>query len=129
MKKLDSSKKISTAGKLLIAAARELSAQVGRLKFKPPVTHIYNPLGYAWAAHELYLQKFGGGKKRVVFLGMNPGLSIGASIFIQSRTAAISPKGIPVCAMPNGPGFMPRKTTRFLPPPNLCRYSSCAAQA
>ena len=44
-----------------------------RLKFKPPVTHIYNPLGYAWAAHEIYLQKFGGGKKRVVFLGMNPG--------------------------------------------------------
>ena len=36
-------------------------------------------------------------------------------IFNQSRTAAISPKGIPVCAMPNGPGFIPRKTTRFFP--------------
>ena len=35
----------------------------------------------------------------------------------QSRTAPISPKGTPVCAMPKGPGFMPRKTTRFLPFP------------
>src|SRR5882724_7453571 len=57
----------------LIAAARELAAQVDRLKFQPPVTHIYNPLDYARAAHEKYLRKFGDGKKRVVFLGMNPG--------------------------------------------------------
>jgi single-strand selective monofunctional uracil DNA glycosylase len=62
-----------TTAKPLIAAAQELSAQAGRLKFKPPVTHVYNPLDYAWAAHELYLRKFGDGKKRVVFLGMNPG--------------------------------------------------------
>lgn len=57
----------------LAAAAREMSAQVNRLKFAAPVTHIYNPLDYAWAAHELYLQQHGAGKKRVVFLGMNPG--------------------------------------------------------
>lgn len=61
------------SSKHLIAAARELAAQVDRLKFKPPVTHVYNPLVYAWSTHEMYLQKFGGGKKRVVFLGMNPG--------------------------------------------------------
>ena len=57
----------------LVAAAKELSAQVGRLKFPLPVTHAYNPLDYAWAAHEQYLRKFSGGKKRAVFLGMNPG--------------------------------------------------------
>jgi single-strand selective monofunctional uracil DNA glycosylase len=57
----------------LIAAAKELAARVDRLKFKTPVAHVYNPLDYAWPAHELYLRKFGGGKKRVVFLGMNPG--------------------------------------------------------
>jgi single-strand selective monofunctional uracil DNA glycosylase len=57
----------------LIAAARRLSAQVGRLKFQPPVTHVYNPLTYAWKAHEAYLRRFGNGRKRVVFLGMNPG--------------------------------------------------------
>lgn len=57
----------------LIAAARRLAEQAGRLKFGPPVTHVYHPLDYAWAAHELYLRKYGGGKKRVIFLGMNPG--------------------------------------------------------
>lgn len=57
----------------LIAAAQELSTRVSRLKFAAPITHIYNPLDYAWAAHELYLRKFGDGKKRVIFLGMNPG--------------------------------------------------------
>lgn len=61
------------AERQLIAAARELSAQAGRLKFSAPVTHVYNPLEYAWAAHELYLRKYGGGPKRVIFLGMNPG--------------------------------------------------------
>jgi single-strand selective monofunctional uracil DNA glycosylase len=57
----------------LIAAAQELAAQVDALKFKPPVTCIYNPLAYAWPAQEMYLRKFGGGRKRCVFLGMNPG--------------------------------------------------------
>ena len=57
----------------LIAAARELSEHIGRLKFAAPVAHVYNPLDYAWAAHEKYLHRFGGGTKRVVFLGMNPG--------------------------------------------------------
>lgn len=57
----------------LIAAARELSARAGRLKFAAPVTHVYNPLAYAWPAHEEYLRRFGLGQKRVVFLGMNPG--------------------------------------------------------
>jgi len=65
-----SSDKIS---RQLIAAARELAAQVDSLKFGAPVTHIYNPLDYAWPAHEMYLRKFGSSKKRVVFLGMNPG--------------------------------------------------------
>jgi single-strand selective monofunctional uracil DNA glycosylase len=64
---------LSSTSKRLIAAARELSAQVGRLKFQPPVTHVYNPLTYAWKAHQEYLRRFGNGRKRVVFLGMNPG--------------------------------------------------------
>lgn len=57
----------------LIAAARELSAQVNQLKFTRPVAHVYNPLDYAWVAHELYLRKYGASRKRVIFLGMNPG--------------------------------------------------------
>ncbi len=57
----------------LLAAARRLRADTGRLSFEAPVTHVYNPLIYAWAPHEAYLQRFGGGRKRIVFLGMNPG--------------------------------------------------------
>ncbi len=34
---------------------------------------MYNPLSYAWEAHELYLRTYGASPKRVVFLGMNPG--------------------------------------------------------
>jgi len=63
----------SKTSRELIAAARDLAARVDRLKFQPPVAYTYNPLNYAWAAHELYLRKFGAGKKRVVFMGMNPG--------------------------------------------------------
>ena len=64
---------VSQTSQQLIAAAQELSTHVGRLRFAAPITHIYNPLEYAWAAHEQYLRRFGDGQKRVVFLGMNPG--------------------------------------------------------
>jgi single-strand selective monofunctional uracil DNA glycosylase len=57
----------------LVDAARALSCAVDSLQFPPPVTHTLNPLDYAWAPHEAYLRKFGGGTKRVIFMGMNPG--------------------------------------------------------
>ena len=59
--------------KRLIEAARELAGEADKLRFGPPVTHVYNPLAYAWKAHEQYLRRFGGAGKEVVFLGMNPG--------------------------------------------------------
>lgn len=43
------------------------------MTFAPPVTHVYNPLSYARASHELYLERYGKGPKRVLLLGMNPG--------------------------------------------------------
>ena len=57
----------------LIQAARQLSRSVDTIQFSPPVTYVYNPLHYAWPAHEQYLQHWGTGPRRVVFLGMNPG--------------------------------------------------------
>ena len=57
----------------LIAAARALSCAVGRLSFAPPVSHLYNPLEYAWAPHEIYLRRFGATPKKIIFIGMNPG--------------------------------------------------------
>jgi single-strand selective monofunctional uracil DNA glycosylase len=57
----------------LLEAADRLSAALGRLAFAPPVTHVYNPLEYARAGYAAYARAFAGGKKRAVFLGMNPG--------------------------------------------------------
>jgi single-strand selective monofunctional uracil DNA glycosylase len=57
----------------LIAAALTLSERLALMSFAAPVSHIYNPLQYAWLPHEQYLLRFGEGRKRVVFLGMNPG--------------------------------------------------------
>ena len=37
------------------------------------MTHVYNPLDYAAAAHEAYVERWGRGPKEVVLLGMNPG--------------------------------------------------------
>ena len=57
----------------VIKAARALSKDVGSLSFGDPVTHVYNPLDYAWKAHRAYLMRVNDGGSRVVFLGMNPG--------------------------------------------------------
>jgi len=57
----------------LIKSAKSLSSNVSRLKFGSPVAYVYNPLDYAWAAHEVYLRTYANSCKRVVFFGMNPG--------------------------------------------------------
>ena len=43
------------------------------MKFSEPTAYVYNPLAYAWAIHQSYLKLAGKSKKKVVFLGMNPG--------------------------------------------------------
>lgn len=57
----------------LVEISRRLSDAVDALRFEAPTAFVYNPLHYARAPHEAYLTKFGGGRKEVVFLGMNPG--------------------------------------------------------
>ena len=57
----------------LIAAAADLRDSVNHLSFAEPVSHVYNPLDYAWGPHTTYLKRFGATKKRVILLGMNPG--------------------------------------------------------
>ena len=57
----------------LVTISRELSARVGALHF-PSVPYVYNPLVYARAPHEAYLERWGAKRPReVVMLGMNPG--------------------------------------------------------
>lgn len=57
----------------LIKAAEQLRDDLRGCAFSEPVTHVYNPLDYAWTLHRAYLERFGGGTKRVLLLGMNPG--------------------------------------------------------
>ena len=57
----------------LIAPARLLASELRNLHFTDPVACVYRPLDYAWLPYQQYLQRYGHGPKRVVFLGMNPG--------------------------------------------------------
>jgi len=64
---------MSSTSNAVMSAARRLSNSVGELKFTAPVAFVYNPLDYAWSAHEEYIRRFAATPKRILFLGMNPG--------------------------------------------------------
>lgn len=36
----------------ILQVEKRMSRELSLLKFPPPVTHVYNPLTYAWDAHE-----------------------------------------------------------------------------
>lgn len=52
---------------------RAVADRADALNFAHKVAWSYNPLQYAWKVHEAYLERFGTGRKKAVFLGMNPG--------------------------------------------------------
>lgn len=54
-------------------AALRLRRALAPLEFAAPVTHVYDPIEYAAAAHRAYVRRFAASRKKVVFLGMNPG--------------------------------------------------------
>ncbi len=53
--------------------SRRLSRRVARLRFAPPVSHVYHPAVYAREPHETYLRRYARPGCRVLLLGMNPG--------------------------------------------------------
>jgi single-strand selective monofunctional uracil DNA glycosylase len=57
----------------LVRAAARLRDRTAVMTFAPPVAYVYHPLQYAWEPHEAYLRRYGRGRKRVIFVGMNPG--------------------------------------------------------
>jgi len=63
---------VSVSGSLR-RAARELCRELADHTFPPPVTHVYNPLEYAWRPHAEYLKRYLDAPVSVVYLGMNPG--------------------------------------------------------
>lgn len=69
MKNTDSTSGIND----LISAAVALRKSIGELTLHAPVSLTYNPLEYAWEPYKQYLELYGGGSKRVLFFGMNPG--------------------------------------------------------
>lgn len=62
-----------TAAKDLIASSRRLSRRLARLRFGPPVDTVYNPLIYARAPWEAYLERYARRGVDAVLVGMNPG--------------------------------------------------------
>jgi single-strand selective monofunctional uracil DNA glycosylase len=63
----------SPLARRVAAATRELVREVAPLRFGPPVACVYNPLAYARRPHARYVANYAGSRKRVIFLGMNPG--------------------------------------------------------
>ncbi len=57
----------------LIELTHQLSHDVDSLTFSRDDITVYNPLDYAWEPHKRFLQRYGSSKKRIIFLGMNPG--------------------------------------------------------
>jgi single-strand selective monofunctional uracil DNA glycosylase len=57
----------------LVTISRNLCAAVEELPTGTNIAFTYNPLSYARTPHEKYLRAYGGGKKEVLLLGMNPG--------------------------------------------------------
>jgi len=91
--------------------AENLSETLSPLRFTAPVTHVYNPLDYAWQAHREYLERFGRGSKEVVLLGMNPGpwgmaqtgVPFGEVGFVRDWLSIDSPVGRPDIEHPKRP--------------------------
>lgn len=54
-----------------IALAAELRDRCDAMRFAGLT--VYNPLAYAWPVHAEYLRRFAAGRKKTLFLGMNPG--------------------------------------------------------
>jgi single-strand selective monofunctional uracil DNA glycosylase len=64
---------IQPVAKRVIVAARLLRRDLSQLHFTEAAAWVYNPLEYAWRAHEQYLTRYARASCEVLFLGMNPG--------------------------------------------------------
>jgi len=57
----------------LLTITDELGAALRRLRFGPPVEHVYRPLDYARPMWAEYVRRWGHAPGRVLLVGMNPG--------------------------------------------------------
>jgi single-strand selective monofunctional uracil DNA glycosylase len=102
------------------AAARDLAREVAPLRFGPPVAFVYNPLDYAGRAHARYVARYAATRKRVLFIGMNPGpfgmtqtgVPFGQVGFVRDWLGIQEPVGCPPRCHPKRPveGFDCRRS-------------------
>lgn len=95
----------------LVTIAARLREEVARLDLaRGPVTHVYNPLAYAWDRHCEYLARWGG-RPRAVLVGMNPGpwgmaqtgVPFGDVVLVRDWLAISGPVGRPSPEHPKRP--------------------------
>lgn len=65
-------KPLSTSEQLLEIEDR-FCEELRKIDFGTSVSYVYNPLEYASEPHGDFVRKYGNGKKKILFLGMNPG--------------------------------------------------------
>lgn len=58
---------------IFIQHENNLVSQLINLNYGENVKYIYNPLDYASGLHKAFMKKFLNSKKKVLFLGINPG--------------------------------------------------------
>jgi single-strand selective monofunctional uracil DNA glycosylase len=63
----------ASRSRALIEVTRKIAAELEIIDYPAPVHTVYHPLRYAAAPHTEYLCRYGASRKRVLFLGMNPG--------------------------------------------------------
>lgn len=89
----------------------ELVAELRKLRFGPPVTHVYNPLEYARASWDRYVERYGRGRREVILIGMNPGpfgmaqtgVPFGEVSFVRDWLRIEEPVGKPPVEHPKRP--------------------------
>ena len=57
----------------LLAIEQRQCSQLLEIEYPSPVTHVYNPLSYASETHENFVRRYGNSRKKILFVGMNPG--------------------------------------------------------
>ncbi|RYU59985.1 single-stranded DNA-binding protein [Methylolobus aquaticus] len=95
----------------LIDNATALQAELRRIRFVPPVSHIYDPLDYAWEPHRTYLERYGQGEREILMVGMNPGpwgmiqtgVPFGDVEFVRDWLRIEGPVGQPATLHPKRP--------------------------
>ncbi len=95
----------------LIELTDRFVASLQDLSFSSPVTHVYNPLEYARASYNKYLQQYGQSQREILLLGMNPGpwgmaqngIPFGDSIMVREWLKIEEPIGKPRHEHPQRP--------------------------